>query len=425
MRPSELWESYETILLSKELINVNQPRAKLWTKDFTIVSGVNFFVTLVFYLLIVIIGVYSVDKFHASTSQAGLVTGIFIVGSLIGRLLIGRFIESIGRRRTLIIGAVFFILTLLLYFLNFGITFLLITRLLHGIAAGMVGTATGTIVAQIIPASRKAEGIGYFSMSATLATAIGPFIGLYMTQHTDFQMIFIFSLVLGVISLITAFFVNVPQLEGSPQPTETKGFKLSNYIEPKALPIAVITLIVAFCYSSVLSFINFYAIEIDLVSAASFFFLVYSIAVLLSRPLTGRIMDLKGANYIMYPCIIAFAGGLFLLSTASVNIILLAAGVLIGLGFGNLQSSTQAIAVKVTPPHRMGLATSTFFIFLDAGLGFGPYILGFFIPLTGYRTLYVILGAVVLASMVFYYFLYGKKELPRRTMVKEPTPGTH
>jgi MFS family permease len=125
---------------------VTQPRAKLWTKDFTIVSAVNFFVTLVFYLLIVIIGVYAVDEFGASTSQAGLVTGIFIVGSLIGRLLIGRFIESIGRRKTLFIGIILFILTLLLYFLNFGITFLLITRLLHGIAGGMVGTATGTIV---------------------------------------------------------------------------------------------------------------------------------------------------------------------------------------------------------------------------------------------------------------------------------------
>lgn len=388
-------------------------------------SGVNFFVTLVFYLLIVIIGVYAVDEFDASTSQAGLVTGIFIVGSLIGRLLIGRFIESIGRRKTLFIGTIFFILTLLLYFVNFGITFLLITRLLHGIAGGMVGTATGTIVAQIIPSTRKAEGIGYFSMSATLATAIGPFIGLYMSQHTDFQMIFIFTLALGVISLITAFFVDVPEMEGSAKPTETKGFKISNYIEPKALPIALITLVVAFCYSSVLSFINFYAIEIDLVSAASFFFLVYSIAVLLSRPITGRIMDLKGANYIMYPCFIALAAGLFLLSTASLSITLLAAGVLIGLGFGNLQSSTQAVAVKVTPPHRMGLATSTFFIFLDAGLGFGPYLLGFMIPLTGYSTLYVILGVVVLASIVLYYFLHGKKELSRRTLVKDPTPGTH
>ncbi|MBT2699867.1 MFS transporter [Bacillus sp. ISL-40] len=401
---------------------MTQPRAKLWTKDFTIVSAVNFFVTLVFYLLIVIIGVYAVDEFGASTSQAGLVTGIFIVGSLIGRLLIGRFIESIGRKKTLFIGIILFILTLLLYFVNFGITFLLITRLLHGIAGGMVGTATGTIVAQIIPAARKAEGIGYFSMSATLATAIGPFIGLYMTQHTDFQMIFIFSLVLGVISLITAFFVDAPPLVVSVKTSEVKGFKLSNYIEPKALPIAVITLVVAFCYSSVLSFINFYAIEIDLVSTASFFFLVYSIAVLLSRPITGRLMDLKGANYIMYPGFVLLAAGLFLLSSASISITLLVAGVLIGLGFGNMQSSTQAVAVKVTPPHRMGLATSTFFIFLDAGLGFGPYILGFIIPLTGFRSLYVILGIAALATSILYYFLHDKKERSGRTIMTGPTP---
>jgi MFS family permease len=389
---------------------VNESRPKLWTKDFIIVSSINFLLALVFYLLIVIIGMHAVDQFHASTSQAGLVTGIFIIGSLIGRMIIGRYIESIGRKRTLFIGIIFFILTTLLYLLNINIIFLLITRLLHGIAAGMVGTATGTIAAQIIPSTRKAEGIGYFSMSAALATAIGPFIGLYMTQHTNFQMIFILSIALGVISFITAVFVHVPALEGSAKPDEIKGFKLSNFIEPKALPIAFVTLVVAFCYSGVLSYINFYAEEINLISAASFFFLVYSVAVLLSRPFTGRLMDLKGENSIMYPAIILLAAGLALLSLANTSITLLLAGGLIGLGFGNLQSSTQAIAVKVTPPHRMGLATSTFFIFLDAGLGFGPYLLGFIIPLTGYSKLYLILGAVALVSSVLYYFLHGKKE---------------
>jgi predicted MFS family arabinose efflux permease len=401
---------------------VNQLRPKLWTKEFIIVSSVNFLITLIFYLLIVTIGVYAVDKFGASTSQAGLVTGMFIIGSLIGRLFIGRFIESIGRKRTLFIGLIFFILTTLLYFLNYGITFLLINRLLHGIAAGMVGTATGTIVAQIIPATRKGEGIGYYSMSATLATAIGPFIGLYMSQHTSFRMIFSFCLAVAVISLITAIFVNVPVLPVSTKTAEIKGFKLSNYIEPKALPIAVITLVVAFCYSSVLSYINFYAIEIDLVSTASFFFLVYSIAVLVSRPITGRLMDLKGANYIMYPAFIIFGAGMLLLSSASNSITLLLAGILIGLGFGNMQSSTQAIAVKLTTPHRMGLATSTFFIFLDAGLGFGPYLLGFIIQLTGYSTLYVILGVVILATSVLYYFLHGKKESATMAGINASTP---
>jgi len=393
--------------------------SRLWTKDFIIVSGINFLINLVFYLLIVIIGEYAVDQFHASTSQAGLVTGIFIIGSLIGRLFTGRFIESIGRKKTLFIGLVFFILTTILYLISTNMGIMLATRLLHGVAAGIVGTATGTVAAQIIPSARKAEGIGYFSMSTTLATAVGPFIGLYMTQHTTFQMIFIFSVVLGIISFITSLFVYVPAISVTSQkPVEKESFKISNFIEPKALPIAVITLVISFCYSSVLSFIKFYANEINLVSAASFFFLIYSIAVLLSRPFTGRLMDTRGANYIMYPGFVILAGGMVLLSSVNTGIMLLAAGALIGLGFGNMQSSTQAIAVKLTPAHRMGLATSTFFIALDAGLGFGPYILGFIIPVTGYRSLYVILGVVVLISTVLYYFLHGKKERNIRANLK-------
>lgn len=395
--------------------------SRLWTKDFIIVSGINFLINLVFYLLIVIIGEYAVDQFHASTSEAGLVTGIFIIGSLIGRLFTGRFIESLGRRRTLFIGLVFFIITTILYLISSNIGIMLTTRLLHGIAAGIVGTATGTVAAQIIPAARKAEGIGYFSMSTTLATAIGPFIGLYMTQHTTFQMIFIFSVVLGIISFITSLFVYVPAVTVTAKQTgeiQGGGFKLSNFIEPKAVPIALITLVISFCYSSVLSFIKFYANEINLVSAASFFFLVYSVAVLFSRPFTGRLMDTRGANYIMYPGFVILAAGMVLLSSVNSGLMLLVAGALIGLGFGNMQSSTQAIAVKLTPAHRMGLATSTFFIALDAGLGFGPYILGFIIPVTGYRSLYVILGLAVFVSTVLYYFLHGKKEHELRANLK-------
>lgn len=383
---------------------------KLWTKDFIVVSSVNFLLTLVFYLLMVTIAVYAVDEYHASTSQAGLVTGIFIIGTLIGRLFIGRTIDIIGRKRTLVIGLILFILATALYFIHLGIGFLLFTRFLHGVMLGMASTASGTIVAQIIPNSRKGEGIGYFSMSATLATAIGPFIGLYMSQHTSFEMIFSFCLTLGIICLITSFFVYVPKLEVKAPAAKTKGLKISDFIEPKALPIAFITLAVAFSYSSVLSFINFYATEIDLVEAASFFFIVYAVAVLVSRPFTGRLMDVKGANYVMYPAFIFFAIGLFLLSQASNSFTLLVSGVLIGLGFGNMQSCTQAVAVKMTPVHRMGLATSTFFIFLDAGLGFGPYLLGFVIPQTGYSILYIILGVFVLATTILYYFLHGKKE---------------
>lgn len=394
---------------------MNQPKAKLWTKDFIIISSANLFLYLVFYLLLVTMAVYVVEQFHASESQAGLATGIFIIGTLIGRLFIGRLITSIGNKRMLFIGLLFFTLTSCLYFIELGITFLMITRLLHGIALGMASTATGTIVAEIIPKQRKGEGIGFYSLSITLATAIGPFFGIFMSQHVSFQMIFSFCLVLGISSMLFAFFINIPEVEHSNTETKLTGLTLSSFIEPKALPIALIILVTSFCYASVLSFINFYAIEIDLVEVASLFFVVYAIAILVSRPFTGRLMDRRGANAVMYPAFILFGGGLLLLSSAEGSISLLLAGVLMGFGFGNMQSITQAIAVKVVPPQRVGLATSTYYIFLDAGLGFGPYILGIIIPLTGYRNLYAIIGVLVLLTTIFYYVLHGKRERLKRT----------
>lgn len=387
-------------------------RERLWTKNFIMISGVNFLLTLVFFLLVVIIGLYAVDSFDATTSQAGLVTGIFIVGTLIGRLFIGGRIERIGRKRTLIIGFLLFNAVTLLYFIQSTITVLLLTRLLHGISLGIASTAAATIVAYIIPMARRGEGIGYFSMSSTLATAIGPFVGLLLTRYTTFPVIFTICLAVGLVGLFTALLVSVPTLAApnSKEKLEKKRFAITNYVEPKAVPIALVTLFIAFCFSSVLSFMNFYAIEQDLIQAASFFFLVYALSILVSRPFTGRLMDARGANFVMYPAFGLLAAGLVLLGTANSSFTFLLAASLIGFGFGNMQSCTQAIAVKLTPMHRMGMATSTFFIFLDAGLGFGPYVLGLLLAGVSYSEMYMLLGGVAAATVILYYVVYGRRE---------------
>lgn len=383
---------------------------RLWTKEFIFVSMINFLSTAIFYLLVVIIGVYAKEEYHASTSLAGLVTGIFIIGTLIGRLFVGRSIGSIGYKRTLLIGTTLFSISSLLYFIHINIAYLLLIRLVHGVTMGMVGTATGTIVAQIIPNQRKGEGIGYYSMSATLATAIGPFLGMLLTEHTTYGFVFSLCLALGLVSFVISLFVHVPEIMKTIKKEEIKGLKLSSFIEPKAIPISTVILIGALCYSGVLSFINFYGREIQLVEAASFFFLVYSIAILFSRPFTGRLMDRKGANYVMYPGFLLFIIGMVLFSIAQNSFILLASGVLMGLGYGNIQSVSQAIAIKRTPIHRMGLATSTYFIFLDAGLGFGPYLLGFIVTFTDYRTLYLITAIIIVFATLLYFLLHGRKE---------------
>src|SRR5699024_394962 len=160
----------EIILYSKEhFTSMSQHKAKLWTKDFTIISAANFFLYLVFYLLLVTMTVYAVEAFHVSESKAGLVTGIFIICMLIGRFFIGRFIIIIINKTMLYSGLLVFIVKSLLYFVNLCIGFLLVTRFLHGLALGVASTATGTIVAHSIPDTRKGEGISYYSISITIA----------------------------------------------------------------------------------------------------------------------------------------------------------------------------------------------------------------------------------------------------------------
>ena len=155
-----------------------------------------------------------------------------------------------------------------------------------------------------------------------------------------------------------------------------------------------------------MSFIQFFAQENHLVDAASFFFVVYAVAVLITRPFTGRIMDQRGENIVTIPAFICLIVGLFLISIASNGVILLIAGAFIGLGFGNLQSIFQALVVKVSPIEAMGLATSTYFIGLDFGLGFGPYVLGNFTHSIGYSGLYLAMSIVALIGLVAFYFLH-------------------
>jgi MFS family permease len=184
---------------------------------------------------------------------------------------------------------------------------------------------------------------------------------------------------------------------------------ITQFIEPRAVPIAIIVLLTSVCYSGVLSFINFYAKSLDLAKAASIFFLMYALAILFSRPFTGPLMDRRGENIIMYPAILILAFGLFLLSQVQTASMLLICAGLLGLGFGNIQSVCQTIAVKSTSLERMGLATSTFFIFLDAGLGFGPYILGKLLEYINYSQLYFISSLLALICVVLYYLLHDRK----------------
>jgi MFS family permease len=382
---------------------------KLWTKAFIVTALINFLVALNFYLLMIIISEFALNTLKTTSSEAGLTASIFIIGALLARVFVGKWMMRFGYKKILSVGVTAGLAMTLAYFVANGVMLLLAVRFLHGMTFGITSAATATIVADIIPQERRGEGIGYYSLSQILATAIGPFLGMFLSQHGSYNTIFTACALASFVSLILLPLLALRKKEAHEDPKqETEAFKLSSFIEPKAIPISMICLLIYMCYSSVVSFLNLYAKEIHLADAASFFFVVYAIVVFISRPMIGRMFDLKGENTIMYPAILTFGLGMLLFSHSHSGFVLLLSAVLIGLGFGAIASSTQTIAVKVTPPHRLGLANSTYYMFSDIGMGIGPLAVGFVIPYLGYSGMYTFVGMIALACLALYYFFHGK-----------------
>ena len=381
----------------------------LWNKNFGIDVVENMIVYTVFYLITVVIVDYAVRDLSASPSEAGLAAGIFIIAGLVGRMLAGKWIASVGMKKMLYIGLVIFLVATLLYFGVENLFMLYIVRFLHGLGFGISSTSTGTIVAKIIPKGRYGTGIGYYALSVTGATALGPFLGIYLYQNGNFDLILILCSILLFFNCIMAVILKVPEMElTEEQMREIKKYSLNSFFEKKAFSISFIGAFMGLCYAGIVSFISSYAREIGLADVGSLYFVVYAVCILLSRPFVGKLFDDKNENFVMYPSFIFFAAGLFLLGIMDNRWLFLLAGVFVGLGYGNFTPVGQAIAVKKAPSHHVGLATATFFAIFDAGMGIGPFILGFVVSQTGFRGLYMVSAAIIIVCMILYYFWHGR-----------------
>lgn len=381
---------------------------RIWTKNFTMNFIINFLINLNMYLLIVIIAVYAQKQFHVSDSTAGLIAGLFIVGSLIGRFVMGKYINTLGPRKVLIIGTLLFTLTSALYFVETSAIFLIIVRLLNGFSFGVCTTSTGSVAGYIAPESKRGQSISLFSLSLVVGAAVGPFLGLLFYNNYSIEVIFAINIILSIVAFICSLILKVP-FETKPIPEDEKGFKLSHFMAKEALPIAIVVFIAGLSYSAILNYINVFATQRDLVTASSYFFIVYAIVSIFSRPLSGKLMDTYNENAVMYPSIIFNAVCFLLVAFSHSAWMLLLAGALLGIGYGNVTSISQTISVKVVPKDKIARATSTFFIGLDLGLGFGPYFLGLFTGKIGLGNMYLGIAILMFITILIYFLVHGRK----------------
>ncbi|MEH7545152.1 MFS transporter [Neobacillus vireti] len=386
---------------------MNKP--KLWTKNFISISFSNLFLFLSFYILLVTLPSYALDELHSSSSMAGLMTTIFLLSAIISRPLAGQWLERAGNKKVLLAALIIFAAASLLYFFPSSMVGFLVIRLLHGIGFGMATTVVGTIVADIIPVSRRGEGMGYFVMSTNLAMVIGPFMGLLAIHQWGAKTLFIISVIVSICALITGLSVKQAKTETTVQPKAHSSFSFSNLFEASAVPISIVGGFMAIVYSALLSFVSIYASEIHLESIASMFFVVYAILLLASRPFTGKWLDQYGPNVISFPCIALFAIGMFILSQSNGAVTFLLSAGLIGLGWGTLFPTFQTIAIQDAEPRKRGVATATFLSIYDTGIALGSFVVGIIAAKVDYGTLYFFCSFYILIGLVLFYFLHTKK----------------
>lgn len=396
---------------------------RILTVQFGLATVVNLLVSLVFFMLMVVMAVYAVDRFGVSEPEAGLAASVFVIGALAVRPFAGRFLDVVGRRRVLVAGLVVFTVAGALYVPADRFELLVGVRLLHGAGLGAAHTAITASVMSVLPVARRAEGMGYFTMSGNVATATGPLLALAVVRAADHATLFRLAAALAAVALGLALALRLPAPPRDRMaPRAVLALRPADFVERRVLPVAAMMLLVGVAFSGVVTFVDGYASGNGLGAEVGAFFVVYSGVILVSRLFVGRIHDTRGDNVVVYPALVAVAVGLVVLATVTTAPGLLTAGALLGLGTGTLISSSHVIAVSISPAHRVGLATSTFFVMLDLGTGIGPVLLGLVIARWDAATMYAGLAGLVVMAAGVYHVAHGRAVRAERRRPR-PSPG--
>lgn len=386
---------------------MNASSAPLWTKSFILCLVNNLFLFIFYFAQTTILPVYILNDLGGTLTKAGLSMTLFMAAAILVRPFSGLIIEKFGVRKTLIISEAFFSLFSLAYLLGDNLTLLLIIRFAHGIWFSILSTVVVPVVNQFIPEKRKGEGMGYFVMSINLGIVLGPFLGLSLIQYFSYLDITALLIAMVFIGFTFCFFIPIKE-PAKPQKTQRSQsiFQLNNFVEKKAVPIALLAMLISFSYASIMSFIALFAASRNLMQYAGLFFIVFAFSMMSLRPITGKIYDRKGPQYVIYPALIAFSIGLFILSQIETLTGFLIAAVFIGLGFGSAQPCIQTLALQRAPKHRIGHATSTFYTLYDLGIAVGSTVVGLMIATQSYSFAYICCGILSLVSVLYFKFLY-------------------
>lgn len=329
----------------------------------------------------------------------GLYAGIAMAAAVAIRWPVGKLLDS-GRRWAVLwsASALHLVSWLLLFFTGSIGVWLAAVVVLHGLAGGTLFATYFTVANDVIPASRRAEGIAMFGVFGMLPNGLGPAVGELAMARGGFPAYFAAASAFGAVSLVLISFLPRRRPHGVHGHEGRAATGLVTLLRPVAM-LLLVTLLFGWSVNAVFTFIAPFVHDTT-DGTASPFFLAYSITSVLVRVLGGRIPDRLGLHRVLLPCLVIYAGAVAALAWFQLAPPLVPIGIACGIGHGYAFPILTAMVVARTPPAAYGMALSFYTAMFDLGGTLGSPLLGAIAHSYGYPAMFGVTAAVMGVAVV-------------------------
>ena len=348
----------------------------------------------------------------------GMVMAFAMFICMFGRGIIGGYSDRVDNRKLVRISLLVMLSGYLCFLFAKSLPMLLVAKTLQAVGQGMTNTVLSTLAFSCVPKERLASGIGMFSLASSLAQCFAPNLGTEFAYGNHFVLLFTISLGMTIFSLTVLNFVKPPSTEKKPLPNSKK-MGIREFICVPAIPAAIMLLFNGIVYTSIANYLSLYGLDRGFMRIG-IFFTINSVAMLITRPLTGKICDTKPLSMIMFPAYLAQICACLLIAFSGGMVGICIAAAFYGFGFGSSQAAIQIMAIRSVGPEQRGKANGTYYVGGDIGLSGGAYVAGALATRVGYTNMYVVMAVMALCCLVFFiaHHYMGFMKLGKTVMQK-------
>ena len=380
---------------------------RLVTPSYCFILAANFLLYFGFWLLIPVLPFYLSEVFSAGNS-IGIILSCYTVAALCIRPFSGYFLDSFARKPLYLMAYFIFMTMFAGYIIAGSLTLFILFRIIQGVSFGMVTVGGNTVVIDIMPSSRRGEGLGYYGLSNNIAMAVGPMSGLFLHDAgMSFTTIFCCSLGSCIAGFVCASLVKTPYKP----PVKREPISLDRFILLKGIPAGISLLLLSIPYGMTTNYVAMYAKQIGINATTGFFFTFMAIGMAISRIFSGKIVDRGKITQVISAGLYLVVFSFFLLSACVYlinwndmlcTVVFFAVALLLGVGFGIMFPAYNTLFVNLAPNSQRGTATSTYLTSWDVGIGIGMLTGGYIAEVSTFDKAYLFGACLTIVSMLYF-----------------------